>query len=134
MPKPFSLSKNERLKSKKDIDTLFLQGEAYFVFPFKVYFRFESNSSQAGVQIGVSAPKRVLKRAVDRNYAKRIAREAYRLQKAPLVQVCLDFNLVLKFMIVYTNKEEINFQKIQNSVSKIIAKLSKKAGNLGSSS
>lgn len=130
MPKPFSLSKHERLKSKKDIDTLFLHGEAYFVFPFKVYFSFENNSNQSGVQIGVSAPKKILKRAVDRNYAKRIAREAYRVQKVSLVQVCQDLNLVLKFMIVYTNREDINFPKIQNSVAKIIDKLSKKAQNM----
>jgi len=32
MTKTFSLSKQERLKSKKDIDTLFQTGEAFFIF------------------------------------------------------------------------------------------------------
>lgn len=127
MPKPFSLNQHERLKSKKDIDTLFLLGEAFFVFPFKIYFRFDKNPSKAIVQIGVSAPKKVLKRAVDRNYAKRLAREAYRLQKTEIVHYCTDNRLSLKFMIVYTTKEEIHFQKILNALSKILSKLAKKA-------
>jgi len=69
MNKPFSLSKTERLKSKKTIDTLFQIGEAFFVFPYKVIFRIapttlvEASDQGAPLVMGISVPKRIFKRA-----------------------------------------------------------------------
>jgi ribonuclease P protein component len=69
MNKPFSLSKTERLKSKKTIDTLFRTGEAFFVFPYKVIFRIapatlvEASDQGAPLVMGISVPKRIFKRA-----------------------------------------------------------------------
>ena len=85
MTKPFSLSKNERLKSKKDIDTLFLTGKAFFVFPFKIIFlQHKVEVSNAPLLFGITVSKRYFKKAVDRNKIKRLSREIYRVHKVEL--------------------------------------------------
>ncbi|GBL35215.1 hypothetical protein EMGBS15_08100 [Filimonas sp.] len=73
------------MKSKKDIDTLFLSGKSVFVFPFKVYYRLiEQPTDNETVVFGVSVPKKIFKRAVDRNAIKRKVREIYRVRKQEL--------------------------------------------------
>lgn len=75
MTKTFSLSKQERLKSKKDIDTLFQTGEAFFIFPFKVIYRFvEALPEDVALKVMVSIPKRLHKRANKRNRLRRITK------------------------------------------------------------
>ena len=79
--KRFGFGRKEKLKSRKQIDELFLQGKSFSVYPLRVTYRFIS-SDTPGVQVGVTAGKKYFKRAVDRNRMKRLMREAYRLQKA----------------------------------------------------
>ena len=45
-----------------------------------------STVQQARVTLAISVPKRIVKRAVWRNYAKRVAREAWRSLPQPFVQ------------------------------------------------
>ncbi|GAB3326898.1 ribonuclease P protein component [Marivirga atlantica] len=81
---PFSFKKEERLKSKKLIQELFSEGSSFYLYPFKVIWAVQSNSSDSVSKhkILISVPKRKFKRAVDRNSVKRRVREAYRLNKA----------------------------------------------------
>lgn len=89
------LKKEERLCSKKLIDTLFSTGgsRAVTVFPLKVVYRLvdvvategEKESLEQSVpldsQMLISVPKKCFKRAVKRNRVKRQVREAYRKHK-----------------------------------------------------
>ena len=90
------LKKEERLCSRKLIDTLFGTGGSHAMtsFPLKAVYRLidrtdatngelqmEKASSRADVQILVSVPKKHFKRAVKRNRVKRQVREAYRKHK-----------------------------------------------------
>ncbi|HNB82353.1 MAG TPA: ribonuclease P protein component [Chitinophagaceae bacterium] len=122
MPGPFTLSKDERLKHKKDIDTLFLQGKAFFIFPYKVLYLFRSPeaNSVSEIKFGIAVPKRSFKRAVDRNYLKRISRELYRLQKPRLKE---PLTCSINLMLVYTHTEKKSFHELQPVVSKIIDRL-----------
>jgi ribonuclease P protein component len=124
MSKPFSLGKNERLKSKKDIDTLFLTGKAFFVYPFKVYFSIQdSHPEQEILQFGVSAPKKLYRLAVKRNYLKRITREAFRLNKQELKQALQTQNKVIKVMFVHTKAEDVTFIQLDKSMKITLQKL-----------
>ena len=69
---------------------------------------------------GVSVPKRSFKKAVDRNYLKRLMREAYRKNKY-LVQS----NLAHKYavMFIYTSKEMSSYDKVAEGISEIFKKL-----------
>lgn len=85
---PCSLTKRERLVSKKLIDELFGgdKRKALSAYPLRmVYLLREGASVEAPVQVLVSVPKRHLKHAVDRNRVKRQIRESYRRQKQSLI-------------------------------------------------
>ncbi|MEZ5045767.1 MAG: ribonuclease P protein component [Chitinophagaceae bacterium] len=123
--KPFSLTKHERLKSKKDMDTLFSQGEAFFVFPFKVFFIFKPLSTHKlqSPQFGVAAPKKIFKKASSRNYAKRLAREAYRLNKANLYSTLQEQSRSVQLMLLYVSDKDLHFEHIQKAIQKINHKI-----------
>jgi ribonuclease P protein component len=88
------LRKEERLCSKKLIDTLFGTGgsHAMTAYPLKAVYRLidsktETSASEEAVmelkvQVLVSVPKKHFKRAVKRNRVKRQVREAYRKHKS----------------------------------------------------
>lgn len=81
--KRYTLTKDERLCSKKLIERLFAGGNRSFpTFPLRVVYMAlspEENSSEASILISV--PKKRFKHAVKRNLVKRQVREAYRQHK-----------------------------------------------------
>lgn len=80
-----TFAKRERLCLKKSIEALFAgrRGQALSAWPLRAVWRVVP-ADAAPVQILVSVSKRRFKRAADRNRAKRLVREAYRLNKALL--------------------------------------------------
>jgi ribonuclease P protein component len=84
--KRFGFGRKEKLKSRKQIGELFLNGKNFSVFPLRVTYLFLP-SGEPNVQVGAAAGKRYFKRAVDRNRIKRLIRESYRLQKNDLAEL-----------------------------------------------
>jgi ribonuclease P protein component len=126
MTKPFSLSKSERLKSKKEIDTLFLHGKAFFVFPFKVIsMLFDDTSEHENLLFGISVPKRNFKRSVDRNRLKRLTRESYRILKPDLRALLIQQKQSMHVMFIYTHKEMISSETMKPGMEEAMKKLSK---------
>ena len=76
-----TLGKEERLKSKKLIESLYQKGSSVKVFPLRMIFLQTAHTSNFPAQVGISVAKRNFKLAVDRNRIKRLMRESYRLQK-----------------------------------------------------
>ena len=83
MAKEFSYNKQEKLKSKKQIDHVFKSGKSFTVFPVKVFFVFTDEQDNI-IKTGVGVSSRFFKKAVHRNRIKRLLREAYRTEKLPL--------------------------------------------------
>jgi ribonuclease P protein component len=126
MKKPFSLSKHERIKSKKTIDTLFLSGEAFFVFPYKVIYTLQpldESNKESGLRILISVPKRIHKRANRRNRIKRLSKEVYRLQKNELKMKLTERALSMNIMMIYTAPDEIPFVELQGKMQRILLML-----------
>jgi len=109
-------SKIEKLKSKKLIEKLFLEGQSISAYPLRlVYMKtvFNDGSEQ---KTGVSVSKRSFKSAVDRNRIKRLLREAFRLHKA------IYFNNITTqyaFMILYIGKEKPSFENVSIKMKKL---------------
>lgn len=83
----YTLSKAERLCSRKAIDKLFSRSGSRSMVAFPLRMVYMSDSAEAGeplVKMLVSVPKRCFKRAVKRNRVKRQVREAYRKHKQVL--------------------------------------------------
>jgi ribonuclease P protein component len=112
-----SFKKAERLNSKKLIKELFDKGSSFYLYPFKVIYL--SNTSEAPIsQILISVSKRNFKKAVDRNKIKRRVREAYRLNKSQL-----NITQSISIAYIYTPKEILSFQEIQNKIVTSLHKL-----------
>ena len=83
MTKAFSYNKQEKLKSKKQLDHVFKSGKNFTLFPVKVFFVFTEEQDNI-IKTGVGVSSRFFKKAVHRNRIKRLLREAYRTEKLPL--------------------------------------------------
>ena len=68
--------------------------------------------------MAVSVPKRLFKRAVDRNLLKRRIREAYRLNKQAIYGLMLQRNNKLHMVIQYQQREIYDFHSIEDGVLK----------------
>ena len=115
-----TLGKQERLKSKKLIDKLYVEGNSIKVFPLRMVYLQTKHTSHFPAQLGVSVSKRNFKSAVDRNRLKRLLRESYRLQKN-IVYNNLEEPYV--FMISYIGREEIEYKKLFEKMEKLLTSL-----------
>ncbi len=120
----FSLSKSDRLCSRKAIGNLFTDGKSFFVFPLKVVYQKTTFEDGRTVKAAFSVSKRNFKRAVKRNHFKRLMRESYRLNKASLAGLLEERNEQLAVMFIYAVKEEKDYQLVERSMVKALQKLS----------
>jgi ribonuclease P protein component len=140
MPKQFTLGRDERLKSRKQIEKLFVEGKSFVVTPFRIYYligdmvnaRLPDGQAQRSMfndQFGVGVSSKNFKRAVDRNRIKRLTREAWRLQKTDPVATGLKewlktSNKQLDVFFIYTGKEvpayKLVFEKVRVVIEKLI--------------
>ncbi|WP_163715175.1 ribonuclease P protein component [Mangrovibacterium lignilyticum] len=119
----FSLSKNDRLRSRKSIGELFAEGESFFIFPLKVVYRKLKFDDETPVKAAFSVSKRNFKRAVKRNYLKRLMRETYRLNKGELASLLNEKGEQLGVMFIFAAKEEKDFQVVEKGMLKSLEKL-----------
>lgn len=120
----FGFGRKEKLKSRKQIEELFLKGKNFSVFPLRVTYQFLP-SEEAVAQVGVTAGKKYFKRAVDRNRIKRLIREAYRLQKSDLTEALKQRGQKGFFFFMYTDKTITSFSVIKEAMNKALKRLEK---------
>src|SRR5579871_2290870 len=101
----FTWKKAEKLKSRKRIDRVFKEGRSFSVFPFKVFFLLAQTPGSPPIQAGFGAASRQFRKAVDRNRIKRLSREAWRLQKQPLVDHLGQKGKSLAVFFIYIGKD-----------------------------
>jgi len=130
MPKQFTLGKNERLKSRKQIEQLFAEGKNFAVNPFRIYFLFDEmlnvQRTKLNVQFGIGVSAKIFKKAVDRNRIKRLTREAWRLQKNELTEKVRTSGKQLNIFFIYTGKELPDFTIVKDKVAVALKKLADK--------
>ena len=108
-----TLSKNERIKSKKLFEQLFEKGSSVSNYPVKLIYLRLDNEQDAQFKIAVVAPKRNFKNAVKRNRIKRLLREVYRLNKNLLFNK-IEGNFALVFL--YIGKEMPDYQFVETKI------------------
>ena len=111
---PKTFKKNERLKSRKAILRLMSRGRRVEASPLIAKYSFNPGEQDPANKIMVVAPKKLFKKAVDRNLLKRRIREAYRLNKQ-ILQPC-----AAHISFTYTAKEKLPFAKILEAVVTIL--------------
>jgi ribonuclease P protein component len=123
--KHFTLGKNERLKSRKQIEQLFNSGQRFMNPPFRIFYSFQTNK-QLGVsrlQAGFGASSRNFKTAVERNRIKRLTKEAYRLQKNEVHDSLKEQNRELNVFFIYTGKKLPVYAEVYDSIGMALKKL-----------
>ena len=126
MAKQYTLGKNERLKSRKQIEQLFKSGQRFVSPPFRIFYSFQTGSQPVrghSLQAGFSASSRNFKTAVSRNRIKRLTKEAYRLQKNALQDKLEEQNRKLDIFFIYTGKELPAYTDVYNSINAALGKL-----------
>ena len=115
----YRFSKKERLSGKKKIEGLFKTGSFFYLDNFQV--RHMATEDSGPHQVLISVPKKIFKRAVDRNLLKRRIREAYRLNKHILGDS--DESQTLYIGFIYLSKQILPFQDIQTQLIRCLERL-----------
>jgi ribonuclease P protein component len=119
----YTLGKTERLKSRKKIEALFSGGQRITSVPFLVYYKVHNDSLPSKLQAGFNASKKNFKKAVDRNRAKRILREVYRLQNTALKNRIKTGMKSMDIFIIYTGKELPVYNEVFVKFEPVLQKL-----------
>lgn len=113
------LGKEYKLCSRKRIQLVFKEGKTVRSFPFTCSYSKIESDSKTPFQIVVSAPKRLFRKAHDRNYVKRLMKEAIRKNKLTL-ETFLEVNqLQLDLFLVYSSKEVLELNRLTQSIEKL---------------
>jgi ribonuclease P protein component len=121
------LPKYERICKENDIQTLFKKGEGVTVYPFRVIFRFyRDRSLPVTCRVLVSVSKKRFHHAFKRNRVKRLMREAWRKNKAPLYEICQKDNISLDVALVYNATLIHSYGEIFDKTKKAVNEILKK--------
>ena len=101
--------KSEKLKSKTTIDLLFSEGKSVSKYPLRLVYAAIDLEKGEQIKMGVSVSKKYFKKAVDRNYFKRVLRETYRLNKNLLLE---NSEKKYGFMFFYQTKDRLSYKEI----------------------
>ena len=114
----FNYPKNEKLKSKTTIDSLFSQGKSVSKYPLRLVYVVEP-TSEVEINFGVSVSKKYFKKAVDRNYFKRLLRESYRHNKHLILGQTEKKYAIMMF---YQSKDRLTYAEIHTKTIQLFEK------------
>lgn len=122
----FTLSKEERICSKKLINELFTgNGRSMTAFPLRVVFMKRTIvDDQPRAAMLVSVPKRYFKHAVDRNRVKRQVREAFRRNKSIITQNLTDDHKAVAMAFVWLTNEKYPSSEVENRMVRLLTRIS----------
>jgi ribonuclease P protein component len=121
-----TFKKPERISIQKEIDCLFKQGNTFISYPLRVVFGEQNTLSRAAVSVLISVPKKKIKLAVKRNRMKRLIRETYRLNKAPLIQRFQEKEKGLLIAFLYIGNELCQWKEIEVAMQNALRILKEK--------
>lgn len=115
----YNYPKEEKLKSKIKIGLLFSEGKSVSKYPLRLVYHQGTFEDNQKIQIGISVSKKHFKKAVDRNYFKRVLRETYRLNKHLLTE---KLEKPCSFMLFYQSKDRLSYEEINTKIIQLFKK------------
>jgi ribonuclease P protein component len=118
-----NFGKENKLCSKLVIDAVFATGHRLKQYPLYALVLETELPKKVSFQVLISVPKKKVKRAVERNFIKRLIREAFRKNKMELESFLEHTKKELAICFVYSSNEIPTFEFVQDKVDKLIIKL-----------
>lgn len=135
-----TLRKGEKLRHRQLVGRLFEKGTSIYEFPLRLTWNVMSDEEMAGafrdamprridrVQMLITVPKKKRRRAVDRVLMRRRIREAYRLNRLPLLDAVENNpafgNLHMAF--IYLSDRNAEYAEIEKKMKALLKRLEKK--------
>lgn len=115
--------KPERLSGKAVFSRLAASKQFVFGFPCRVLYEVVPVTDIHAAQVAFVVPKRLFKKSSQRNRIKRLLREAYRLNKQPLIDYLEQRQQAAHIIFIYTHKEELTQQETSAKIVLTLQKL-----------
>jgi ribonuclease P protein component len=115
--------KEYKLCSQKIIQEIFEQKNTVKQFPFVLNYKVTSVPSDKPFQIVIAAPKRIFRKAHERNRIKRLCKETIRKNKLILERYLSEKKIQLAIFFVYTYKEELAYDQLEKKTVQLFTKL-----------
>lgn len=134
----FTYQKKDKLKSRKQTQFLFANGQSMNAFPIKLIYTIEHAQDLSAddsietiiangvLQTGVGAPSRTFRKAVARNRVKRLLREGYRLERPAFLEAAAIKGLRINLFFLYTDATVIAQAAIQEKIKQLLARIAEK--------
>jgi ribonuclease P protein component len=120
------MGKQYKLCSQKLIESIFETKQSVKSYPFIAHYKAFELPANVPFQLVLSVPKRNFKRAHDRNKIKRQMREIIRKNKASIENILLNSNQQFGLFILFTAKEEFEFELFSKKLIQLLEKLTLK--------
>jgi len=120
-----TFTKDERLCKKILISKLFREGHSFFIYPFRVIFLEIMIPVNFPVQVLISVPAQIIRKAVLRNKIKRRIREAWRINEEILYEDLTERQQQMAVCIMYTSKEILPSSLVREKIILILQRLRK---------
>ncbi|MBC8343374.1 MAG: ribonuclease P protein component [Bacteroidetes bacterium] len=122
-----TFTKKEKLCKKSIVDQLIhgKNNSKFTEYPLLCIWKEQELDTHYPAQIMISVGKRMQKKAINRNRIKRQIREIYRQRKSHLYDHLKIQNKQIAIIFLFVSKEMVPFNKLEDSIGKIIEKLIK---------
>jgi len=115
--------RGEKLKSRTALEALYEQGIPSSAYPVRMLALKVTYDAAFPVKIAVSAPKRKLKAAPDRNRMKRLIREVWRLHKHTLVQHCRSREVSYHLLFISQCNTPASYALVKEKITLLLKRL-----------
>lgn len=119
----YQFGKEYKLCSEVTIESLFKEGKQIKKYPFVIRYIETKKENTPPFQIVVSAPKRVFRKAHERNRIKRVCKEVIRMNKHTLESYLQKSNKQLALFFIYSSKEEMKRELLDKKINQLFSKL-----------
>lgn len=121
--KPEGFHRNIRISGKKKISCLFAGGKYFFGKHLKAVVLKIEKQSGSDLQFGISVPKKIIPKAVDRNLIKRRIRECIRKLKNDFFNDQKYSNFTLQIFFIQNSRLVLDYDALFSELKLLLEKI-----------